>query len=75
MSELYFSTNLNNETLLCISTLTDRKAAAAGDEIETPLGYYLYETSCSNDADQISILAKVTSEDAALRLRVLLGMK
>jgi hypothetical protein len=74
MSELYFSTNLDNDTVLCLSTLTDRKAAAAGEEIESPLGYYLYETSSSDDADRISILAKVASEDAAMRLRELLGM-
>jgi hypothetical protein len=76
VTELYFSTNLTNDTMLCISTLTDRKAAAAGPDLDSPLGYYLYETSSSgDDADKISIIAKVASEDAALRLRLLLRME
>ena len=75
MAELYFSTNLSNDTMLCISTLTDRKAAAAGADLDSPLGYYLYETSCGEDTDRISIIAKVSSEDAAMRLRMLLGME
>jgi hypothetical protein len=75
MSELYFSTNLGNDTILCLSTLSDRKALAAGPDLETPLGYYLYEMPRSDDGDRISILARVTSEDAALWLRTLLGME
>lgn len=75
MAEFYFSTNLTNEKMLCISTLTDRKAAAAGADLDLPIGYYLYETSCSDDADEISVIAKVVSEDAVLRLRLLLGME
>jgi len=75
MSELYFSTDLTNERILCISTLTDRGAAAAGDEIDTPLGYFLYEISCDHDPDHISVLARLPSEEAVMRLRELLRME
>jgi hypothetical protein len=52
-----------------------RGAAAAGDEIDTPLGYFLYEISCDQDPDHISVLARLPSEEAVMRLRELLRME
>jgi hypothetical protein len=71
MSELYFSTNVGNDLQLCISPLTDNRASAAG--IEDSLGYFLYEKSHS--AASVAVIARLHSEEAALRLSQILGME
>lgn len=77
MSEqLYFSTNVSNDTLLCISPLTDTRAAAAGPEVESdPVGYFLYECRVSGGPDDVSVIARVLTEEAAWRLSRLLKME
>jgi hypothetical protein len=76
MSELYFSTDLSGDENLCISTLTDKKAAAAGPEVQrNPVGYFLYVATRSPTFDNISVIARVLSEEAAINLSKLLGMK
>ena len=43
MAEHYFSTNIDNETTLCIAPLTNRRLAMSGQEISDTSGYFLYE--------------------------------
>ena len=76
MPDFYLSTNLTNDTILCISPLTDECAAAAGNEIESdPLGYFLYERSASGSPNEISVLARLISEEAAWALSRLLNLE
>jgi hypothetical protein len=69
--ELYFSTNVDHDVTLCISPLTDQRAVSAG--IEDGVGYFLYEKSQSEDG--IAVIARLHSEEAALRLSRILGME
>jgi hypothetical protein len=71
MAELYFSTNVDNDVELCISPLTDSRAASAG--LENALGYFLYER-CHSD-NSVAVIARVHSEEAVLRLSQILGME
>jgi hypothetical protein len=73
MPEFYFSVNLDNDRTLCLAPLTDRKIALSGEEIADPSGYFLFETSSSDDS-VIEIIARVQSEEAAFRLRTMLKM-
>ena len=62
--------------MLCISPLTDRKAGSvASDILENPAGYFLYECAVSEDVDNVSVIARLSSEEAAWRLSQLLGME
>lgn len=71
MAELYFSTNVGNDAELCISPLTDSRAAAAG--VDDSIGYFLYERTHSDDG--VAVIARLHSEEAALRLSQILGME
>lgn len=74
MAQFYFSVNLNNDRTLCLAPLTERKLALAAEEIDDPSGYFLYEECASNQLARIEIIAKVTSEDAVLKLRDMFNM-
>jgi hypothetical protein len=65
MAEHYFSTNLDNETMLCIAPLTNRRLSMSGQEIADVSGYFLYETHKSEEPNEVKIIAKLTSEEAA----------
>lgn len=71
MAELYFSTNVGNDVQLCLSPLTDSRAASVG--LEGASGYFLYEKSSSDSS--VEIIARVDSEDAAFKLSRMLGME
>ena len=70
----YFSVNLDNERTLCVAPLTDRRIAMAGVDVSDPSGYFLYESRESEPFGGVEILAKVFSEEAALRLRDMFKM-
>jgi hypothetical protein len=74
MEAFYFSVALDSERTLCLAPLTDRRMAMSGQEIADPSGYFLFEKRGSGEAADIEIIAQVLSEDAALRLRDVLGM-
>lgn len=74
MAEYYFSVNTDNDRMLCIAPLTDEKIAAAGGEIGDTSGYFLYETRQSA-ADDVVILARLVSEEAAFDLSRRLHME
>jgi hypothetical protein len=74
MAEHYFSTNLDNETTLCIAPLTDRRIAMSGQEIADTSGYFLYETRKSEEPNEVRIIAQILSEEAAFELSRILNM-
>jgi hypothetical protein len=74
MAEHYFSANLDNETTLCIAPLTDRRLALSGQEIPDVSGYFLYATRKSEEPNEVRIMAKLLSEEAAFELSRMLNM-
>jgi hypothetical protein len=75
MAEHYFTTSLDNETTLSIAPLTNRRITLSGQEIEDTSGYFLYETCKSSEPNEVKIIAKVLSEDAAFQLSRMLRME
>ena len=75
MAEHYFSTNIDNETTLCIAPLTNRRIAMSGQEIADTSGYFLYETYKSEQPNGIKIIAHILSEEAAFELSRVLNME
>jgi len=75
MAEYYFSAQIDNETTLCIAPLTDRRLELSGEEIEDASGYFLFATRGGGDPTDVEILARVPSEEAAWRLRGMLGLE
>lgn len=74
MSDYYFSAPLGNSRTLHIAPLTERRIEASGQEITDPSGYFLFETGAERNSNTVEIIAQVLSEDAAFRLRDVLGM-
>lgn len=73
--QYYFSSNIDNATSLCISPLSDNRAAAAGLDPNQAEGYFLYERTQTGAAAEISVIAKVISADAAFRLSRMLKLE
>jgi hypothetical protein len=74
MEAYFFSAALDEERTLFLAPLTERRRQRACSELEDASGYFLFEKrGCGDDAD-IEILARVESDDAALRLRELLRL-
>ena len=74
MDALYLSTEGNDSTRLCIAPLTKQLALASGEDVGSCAGYFLYEGR-GDDPEDIEILARVASEDAAVRLAKLLNLR
>ncbi|QQQ17416.1 hypothetical protein JIP62_08595 [Brevundimonas vitis] len=66
MSDYYFSMALGNRRSLCISPLTNEELASGEGRPGNGLGYFLYERDEADDG--LNVLAKIVSEDAAVRL-------
>lgn len=75
MSQFYFSVNLDDTRILCIAPLSDNLIAASGDDIADTSGYFLYEMRRIGDRRDIEIIAHVSSDDAAIRLSEMMGMR
>jgi len=75
MSDYYFSAQIGDEKTLCLAPLSDRRIDMSGQSISDPSGYFLYEQRGSGDMAEVEILAHLLSEDAAFRLRELLGLR
>ncbi len=73
MDAIYLSAETQSETKLFIAPLTRQLISAAGEDIADAAGYYLFER-CGEDPQSVEILARVTSEDAALKLGRLLNL-
>lgn len=74
MTEFYFSVNIDNDRTLCIAPLTDRTIEKSGQEIDDVSGYFLFERCSSDQFGGVEIIARLCSEEAALRLRDMLRM-
>lgn len=74
MEAYYFSLALGDERTLCLAPLTERRFAMSGQEIVDRSGYFLFEKRGSGESADVEIIAQVLSEEAALRLRDVLGM-
>lgn len=75
MAEYYFSAQIDAQTTLCIAPLTDRRIELSGEEIEDASGYFLYATRGGGEPTDVEILARVPSEEAAWKLRAMLGLE
>ena len=75
MSEYYFSAKVDSQTTLCIAPITDKRVELSGQEIEDRSGYFLYQTKGDGDPGEVEILARLESEEAALRLKDMLSLK
>jgi hypothetical protein len=75
MAEYYFSAKIDSETTLCIAPLTDRRIELSGQAIDDPSGYFLYQTRGGAEPGEVEILARIESEEAALRLRQMLALE
>ena len=75
MAEYYFSAALDNDTTLCIAPLTDRRIELSGQEIEDCSGYFLFATRGGGEPNDVEIIARLASEEAAIRLRDMLSLE
>lgn len=66
VSDYYFSMAIGNRRSLCISPLTNDELSSGEGKPGNGLGYFLYERDESDDG--LNVLAKIVSEDAAVRL-------
>jgi hypothetical protein len=57
---------IGNRRSLCISPLTNEELAGGDGRPGNGLGYFLYERDDADDG--LNVLAKIVSEDAAVRL-------
>lgn len=74
MDDLYFSVSLEDDRVLCLAPLTDRRLEMAGQEIEDTSGYFLYEQRGEGERATVEIIAHVVSAEGALRLRDMFNM-
>jgi hypothetical protein len=75
MSNFYFSAKVDDDTTLCIAPITDRRIELSGETIDDASGYFLFETKGGAEPSEVQILARLTSEEAALRLKRMLALK
>jgi hypothetical protein len=74
MADYYFSAQIGSDTTLCIAPITDRRIELSGQKIEDSSGYFLYQTKGGAEPGEVEILARLVSEEAALRLRQMLAL-
>jgi len=74
MDGFYFSVNLDDERILCLAPLTDRRLAMSGQEVADAGGYFLYEQHGTGDLASVEIIAHVMSEEAVYRLKNMFRM-
>jgi hypothetical protein len=70
MASLYLSAVRDGGKILALKPLTDRIAEALDPPVSDVHGYFLVES----DGQATSVLARVDTEDAALRLARMLGL-
>lgn len=74
MDALYLSTESHDDTRLCIAPLTRQLISSVGQDVEDAAGYFLFERR-GQDPHDVQILARVTSEEAAVKLERLLNLR
>lgn len=73
MEGYYLSAETEGGATLCISPLNKRTAEAGGWDWRDALGYFLYRRE-PGDRDNVTILARLDSEEAAFDLAGLLRL-
>lgn len=72
--EYYFNVQVTNSRVLCLGPITKHEAVGADATFCDGFGHYLFLANAANPAEDIEVLARVVSEEAADRLsRVLAG--
>lgn len=77
MPQFYFSVNRDNRRRACIAPLSNRLIEQSGQQIDDPSGYFLFEVMDNESSDafeEVEIIAQMVSEEAAFRLKEILGM-
>ena len=75
MEGMYFSTALDDGRTLCLTQMTDRRAAMSVRAIEDTSGYFLYELTGIGDTALVDVIARVDSDDAVLKLSKILNLR
>ena len=75
MAEMFLSVQVDGDTTISVAPLTDRLLEASGQDVEDVSGYFLVERRGSGPSEQVEIMARVLSEDAAFRLAQLFRMR
>lgn len=76
MSEYYFSARIDSRTTLCIAPITNKRVELSGQDVVDRSGYFLYQTKGQDgEPSEVEILARLESEEAALRLKEMLSLK
>jgi hypothetical protein len=70
----YFSANVDNNRVLCIASLTDRRIEGCCEVLDNISGYFLFETNRAEGPQSTRILARLISEEAAVELSAMLNM-
>lgn len=74
MNEFYLSVQLEDDRTLCVAPLTERRLNVSGQEVEDASGYFLFEKRGDDEVGEVEIIARLVSEEAALRLGSLFKM-
>jgi hypothetical protein len=70
----YFSANVDNNRVLCIAPLTNRRIEGCCEPLDNISGYFLFETNRTEGPNSTRILARIVSEEAAVELSAMLNM-
>lgn len=71
---LYFSTQRDDGTKIYLCPLSSRRQASLAVPIEDASGYFLFEERVNGSFVEIEILARVDTDDAAMKLSRIFGM-
>lgn len=74
MDQFYYTVNIDSDCTLCLSQMTDRLISLCDQEIEDVSGYFLYERRTRGEIVNVEVIARVLSNEAAMRLRKAFNM-
>jgi hypothetical protein len=74
MDQFYYSVNIDNTRTLCLSQMTDRLLSLCEQDVGDGAGYFLYERRTRGEIVNIEVIARVMSDEGALRLRQAFNM-
>lgn len=74
--ELYYAHAISDRQSVCISTLTDHQLTECGAyEKFGGFGYFLYERHIVDGEEEIQVLGRLSSDEAAEKLAQIFKMK
>lgn len=73
MADYYYKASRGDGTTLYIAPLTDRAKDAAGQDLPSDGGHFLFERRDS-DPTEVRVIAHLVSDDAVFEMRQLLGL-